>query len=181
MKKTEIELRMSEIGTLLSSEEEVDVDALEKEVAELRSELSEIEKRERKDKIAKDIETGKTEAIKIEEPVEGRNMEEMNIYESKEYRSAFLKSLQSKPLNEAEKREFTLVPNTAGAVVPTSTANMIFDNMTKIAPMLNEIQLLRVAGNLRFAVQGVRNAAAAHAEGVAVVPAADTISKRISA
>ena len=109
---------------------------------------------------------------------QGQSQEQRNAddpYGTPEYRSAFFKKLQGKPLTEDEEREFTLVPNTAGAVVPTETANMIFDNMTKIAPMLSEIQLLRVAGNLRFAVQGVRNAAAAHVEGVAVVPALDTM------
>ena len=109
---------------------------------------------------------------------QGQSQEQRNAddpYGTPEYRSAFFKILQGKPLTEAEQREFTLVPNTGGAVVPTETANMIFDTMTKIAPMLNEIQLLRVAGNLRFAVQGVRNPAAPHVEGVAVVPALDTM------
>lgn len=100
---------------------------------------------------------------------------EVKGIDSAEYRSAFLKYLQGKPLTDVEKREFTLVPNTAAAVVPTMTADKIFDNMTKIAPMLNEIELLRVAGNLTFSVQGTRNAAAVHAEGVGVVPAADTM------
>ena len=60
---------------------------------------------------------------------------------------------------------------------PTETANMIFDRMTKIAPMLNEITLLRVAGGLRFAVQGARAAAAVHVENAGPVGlAADTLT-----
>lgn len=107
-----------------------------------------------------------------------KGQEQRNVpqgIDSPEYRSAFLKTLQGKELTEDEKRSFTLVPNTGGAAVPTETANMIFDQMTKIAPMLREIQLLRVAGNLRFAVQGVRNPATIHAEGAAVAPAEDTM------
>lgn len=100
------------------------------------------------------------------------------IIASPEYRTAFLKNLQGKELTEDEKRFVLTPPGNAGsgaAAVPTETANMIFDNMIKIAPMLEEIQLFRVAGNLRFAVQGVRNAAAVHVENAPVVPAADTL------
>lgn len=112
------------------------------------------------------------EAKKVAEINEVKN----NIIDadSPEYRVAFLKNLQGKKLTPIE-NEYTVSPNTAAGIVPTSTSAMIFDSMTKIAPMLNEIQLLRVPGNLRFAVQGVRTAAASHAEGVLITPDADTI------
>jgi len=135
-----------------------------------------LEKVEKLNKIINNIIDGGGTVVPIipkDEPTVERTKEE--VYASPEYRSAFLKTLQGKPLTEIEKREFTLVPNTAGAVVPTATANMIFDQMTKIAPMLNEITLLRVAGNLRFAVQGARAPAAAHVETAAVTPAADNM------
>jgi HK97 family phage major capsid protein len=49
--------------------------------------------------------------------------------------------------------------------------------MTKIAPMLNEITLLRVAGNVKFAVQNVRGEAAQHAkENATVDPAGDNLT-----
>ena len=174
----EIELRLKAIATALDADG-ADIDALEKEVNALKEERAALlAKVERRKGILENIASGAGTVVDIipkakEERKANRTPEE--IYASPEYRSAFFKTLQGKPLDEAEKREFTLVPNTAGAVVPTATANMIFDQMTKIAPMLNEIQLLRVAGNLRFAVQGVRNAAAAHAEGAPVAPAADTM------
>ena len=174
----EIEIRMNAIKTELEAEG-ADVATLDKEVDALVEERKALltKAEERKTLLAKvangagavkDIIPNDKEERKVE-----RTREE--IIASPEYRNAFFKTLQGKPLTEVEQREFTLVPNTAGAVVPTETANMIFDNMTKIAPMLSEIQLLRVAGNLRFAVQGVRNAAAAHVEGAPVVPAADTM------
>ena len=174
----EIEARMNAIKAELEADG-ADIDALEKEVKDLAEERKGLlEKIEKRNKILGDITNGAGKVIDIipkgeEKPKEERTRED--VLASPEYRSAFFKTLQGKPLTEVEQREFTLVPNTAGAVVPTETANMIFDQMTKIAPMLNEIQLLRVAGNLRFAVQGVRNAAAAHVEGVAVVPALDTM------
>jgi HK97 family phage major capsid protein len=171
----EIEARLAAIKVELEKED-ADIVALEKEVKDLKEERKGLlEKAEQRKKIIDEINAGAgAPAPNLNQPKEERKDEPKGV-ESPEYRSAFLKTLQGKPLTDAEKREFTLVPNTAGAVVPTQTANMIFDNMTKIAPMLNEIQLLRVAGGLRIAVQGTRNAAAAHAEGVAVVPAADTL------
>lgn len=172
----EIETRMNAIKAELEADG-ADIDALEKEVKDLTEErkglLAQVEKR---NKVIADIAAGAGTVVPVipkDEPKAERTKEE--IYASPEYRSAFFKALQGKPLTDVEKREFTLAPNTAGATVPTATADMIFDQMTKIAPMLSEIQLLRVAGNLRFAVQGVRNAAAPHVEGVAVVPALDTM------
>lgn len=175
----EIEKRMADIKAELETDG-ADIDALEKEVEELTEErktlLSQVEKR---NKIINDITSGAGNSVPNFLPKEERNVEEPKGVDSKEYRSAFLKMLQGKPLTESEKREFVMTPpgnaGSGAAVVPTQTANLIFDNMIKIAPMLNEIQLLRVAGNLRFAVQGTRNAAAVHVEGVAVVPAADTM------
>jgi phosphate transport system substrate-binding protein len=69
-------------------------------------------------------------------------------------------------------------PGNAGsgaAVVPQQTADMIFDNIIQVAPMLNEIMLLRIAGNLRFTVQGTRNAATVHVENAPMAAAADTL------
>ena len=174
----EIETRMKAIKAELEADG-ADIDALEQEVKTLAEERAALQaKVEKRNKILGDITKGEGKVLDIipkvdEKPKEERTRED--VLASAEYRSAFFKSLQGKPLTDVEKREFTLVPNTGGAVVPTETANMIFDQMTKIAPMLSEIQLLRVAGNLRFAVQGVRNAAAPHVEGAPVVPAADTM------
>lgn len=174
----EIELRMSAIKAELVVDG-ADIDALETEVTSLAEERKVLQDAvEKRNKVLDSIAKGEGKPINmIPLETEERKVQRTNeeIYASKEYRSAFFKTLQGKELSEVEKREFALVPNTAGAVVPVETANMIFDQMTKIAPMLSEIQLLRVAGNLRFAVQGVRNAATAHVEGVAVAPAADTM------
>ena len=87
----------------------------------------------------------------------------MNIYDTEEYRTAFLSRLMGKP---AEKRTDTTSQSLyfdsdeatgAGAVIPTQTTNVLFDKMVSIAPMLNQINLLRVAGNLKFAIPPDRN------------------------
>jgi len=174
MRLQEIEARLAQIKVELEKDG-ADIDALEEETKNLIAERKELlDTIEKRNKIIKDITDGAGNPIPDFIPKEDRKGEPMGV-DSPEYRSAFLKNLLGQPLTEAEKRAFTLVPPTAAAAVPTQTANMIFDQMTKIAPMLNEIQLLRVAGNLRFAVQGVRNPAAFHEENAPVTPAQDTL------
>ena len=170
----EIEKRLAEIKAELEKDG-VDIDALEEETKNLIAERQELlDKIEKRNKIIKEITDGAGNPIPGFIPTEERK-DEPKGPDSPVYRTAFLKRLLGQPLTEAEKREFTLVPTTAAAAVPTQTYNKIFDQMTKIAPMLSNITLLRVPGNLRLAVQGVRNPAQAHQELAPVNPAADTL------
>jgi len=168
----EIAERKVEIRGILESDETVDLDAINEELRQLEAEEKELRQRL---EVAKGIEVGTVQSRTVAkvENTEKRTVED--VVSGPEYRRAFLKTLLGQPLTEAEKREFTLVPPTAAAVVPTQTYNKIFDQMTKIAPMLSNITLLRVPGNLRLAVQGVRNPAQPHQELAAVNPAADTL------
>ena len=168
----EIDDRKLEIRQLLEGDAETDLDVVEKELCELEAEAKELRS---KKEIAEKIQTGEVEVRKIEEP-EVETMD--NITATKEYRSAFFKKLLGKPLTDIEKRAYETYTsvNTGGAVIPVETANMIFDKMVKVAPMLNEITLLRVAGNIKFAIEGTRNAAALHTENAAITPAADTLT-----
>ena len=94
-----------------------------------------------------------------------------------EYRNLWLKNLQG-TLNEEEKRAWATTSsgsNKATNAIPTEIANKFFEKMKKMAPMLSEITLLRVAGNLQFIAEGVRNdATAKHVENSAMAAAADT-------
>ena len=168
----EIAERKVEIRGILESDAQVDLDAINEELKQLEAEEKELRRRL---EVAKGIEVGTVQSRTVAkvENTEKRTVED--VVSGPEYRTAFLKRLLGQPLTEAEKREFTLVPPTAAAVVPTQTYNKIFDQMTKIAPMLNNITLLRVPGNLTLAVQGVRNPAQPHQELAAVNPAADTL------
>jgi HK97 family phage major capsid protein len=49
--------------------------------------------------------------------------------------------------------------------------------MKKLAPMLSEITLFRVAGNLKFVAEGTRNTAVKHTENAALAASADTIAQ----
>ena len=166
----EIDERKLEIRQLLESDVETDLDEVEKELCELEAEAKELRS---KKEIAEKIQTGEVEVRKIEEP-EVETMEDIRA--TKEYRSAFFKRLLGKPLTEVEERAYTSADNSAGAVIPVETANMIFEKMVKVAPMLNEITLLRVAGNIKFAIEGTRNVAAIHTENAAITPATDTLT-----
>lgn len=170
----EIDERKLEIRSLLEGDAETDLDAMEKELTALEAEAQELRN---KIELAGKIQTGEVAVKKIEEP-EVKSMDNLNLVEPAEYRSAFFKKLLGKPLTDIEKRDYETYTsvNTGGAVIPVETANRIFDKMVKVAPMLNEITLLRVAGNIKFAIEDTRNAAALHTENAAISPAADTLT-----
>ena len=96
---------------------------------------------------------------------------------SPEYRDLWLRNLQGR-LNEEEKRAWatgTSSDNKATNAIPTMIADKFFEKMKKLAPMLSEITLLRVAGNLNVVAEGTRsNATAKHTENSAMTAATDT-------
>ena len=95
---------------------------------------------------------------------------------SPEYRSAFLKNLRNLDLTEVEKRAFSSGSSSAGAVIPTSTANEIIKKLKQHAPLLGEITLLNVSGNVKFAVENAKADAAIHTENAAITAGTDTFT-----
>lgn len=166
----EIEDRKEEIRKMLDGDEEVDLDALEQELDSLNAEEKELRS---KQEVAQKINEGATVRKIKEMGVEQVSYEDVRSTE--EYRSAFMKRLLGLKLNEKEQRAYTLVPNTAGAVVPTSVAQKIFERMVKTAPLLGEITLFRVPGNLKIAIEGNRVPATRHEEASLINPAGDTL------
>lgn len=96
---------------------------------------------------------------------------------SKEYRDLWIKNLQGR-LNEEEKRAWastTSGDNKATNAIPTIISDKFFEKMKKLAPMLSEITLLRVAGNIQFIVEDTRSTATAkHVENSTMAAATDT-------
>ena len=174
----EIEKRLAQIKEELEKDG-ADIDALEKEVKELTEERKQLqEKIEKRKKIIDEIGAGAGRLIDdfLPKPEERKKeFSEESVLDTPEYRSAFMKRLLGKKLTEVEERAYTSASDSAGAVIPTQTANILFDKMTKIAPMLNEITLLRVAGNVKFAIPDTRDDAAAHTENASVTPANDAL------
>lgn len=172
----EIRARKVEIrGLLTDNTKTVNLDELETELRSLDAEEKELERRQQ---IADGINTGAITGNPINPPVPAvekrafENMPKEELLSTPEYRSGFFKSLLGRPLAEAEKRAYD---SSTTAVIPTQTSDVLFQKMVKVAPMLDEITLLRVAGNIKFAVQGARDDATQHAENAAIAPAADTM------
>ena len=193
---TEIETRSIEIAqrmTAIAKEaeaEESDVTALNEELnglieerKALDTETAELnQKKEERAELLKNLSSGAVRAEVVEKspeertkPMEFTNMRPEEVRATEEYRSAFLKSLQNKPLNEAEKRANEMATTDVAGVIPTSTQEKIFNKLKQYAPLLSEITLLQVPGNVTFAIENANADAAKHAENAVIVPAEDTM------
>lgn len=178
----EINKRLAEIEMELNSPEiekrtADELDALEKEIRSLKDEKNRIvEAAEKRKALEKEIAEGRS-GVDITEKMFGgimggsTGMQERTFDASSiEFRNAWAKTLMGQELNEIEKRAYDQV----GAAIPTAVADQFFEKMKKLAPMLDEITLLRVAGNVKFYAEGTRNAASKHTENAAVSPATDS-------
>jgi len=163
----EIAEQKKEIRKVIENED-LDIPELEdldKRLDELLSEEEELRKKlDTADKIMK----GTAEYKEVPKPGEVKKV--ANIYDTEEYRTAFLSRLMGKPVEkrtDSTSQSLCFDSNEtsgAGAVIPTQTANILFDKMKSIAPMLNQINLLRVAGNLKFAIPPERGIVGVHTE-----------------
>ena len=115
-------------------------------------------------------------------PGDPEQRSETYTLDSPEYRTAWIKSLRNNayvgtvdPLTDAEQRAFTTVAGSAGAAIPTQTANTILEKVTQYAPLLSKINLLRVPGMVTFAVEDTVNAADYHAENATISASTDKL------
>lgn len=167
----EIRADMEQRGDQLTAEE---VTAYENEVQKLTEERAQLmQTAERRNGLLARIAEGEgTTARRFNENAAADPVDPIS---TPEYRAAWLKNLQGRPeaMTAAEKRAYaTTDTHTA---IPTLVADKFFEKMKKLAPMLSEITLMRVAGNIKFMVEGTRNAASKHTENNAVSAAADTV------
>lgn len=172
----EIEARKLEIRDILSTDAEIDVDAIDTELRSLETEKAEIEKRQQ---LAQQINIGEVTAAVIAKPqTEERGVEKMEREEllaSAEYRSAFFKKLQGKSLTDVEQRALTTASGSAGGAVPTTTLNQIIDKLRQTSALYNFITVSFVPGNLSFVVANAKTSANWKVEGNAGTPADDTV------
>lgn len=154
-RKEEIEARKLEIRSEVETTEDVEkIDELNKEVDALDEELKQIDEQEQEEKEAEELEEKKSVMKEIE-------MEERKMENKREYRDLYLANLMGKELNE-EERSVLVAENGA---IPEETMNTIFEKIVKKAPMLDEVTLLNVKGNVSFYVEGARTDGADHEEG----------------
>lgn len=171
MNGEQLEAKLAELIAETSEEKRdaLDNDELEKRIDAIEEIREEIAKRQ----AAAEEEARKAEEIAAKNGAPIIEQEERKMdRNSVEYRDLWLRNLQGN-LNEEEKRAYAAAD--ANNAIPTLVGDKMFEKMKKLAPMLSEITLLRVAGNLKFVAEGVRNSAEKHTENSAIAAAADTI------
>lgn len=166
-----------ESATDLSEEE---IKELEEKADELEQKKNELmEKAEKRKNLLDKVKRGTNIKMKEEVPEqkneEGEKMDERNILSSKEYRSAFLKTLQKKTLTNAEERAMTSAANSVGTAIPTELQNNIIEKLYEEADLLKEIELLHVKGNITFAVEATPTDANIHTEGATINEDGDVV------
>lgn len=176
----EIEKRAAEIEKQLNSDSSADVKSLNIELSGMKEAKANIEEsvgllndsKSILTKIIASADSDETPATKINEE---------NVTSTAEYRSAFYKSLQGKPLSIVEDRamkmarsqfekrsnEFNTSTNSA-AVLPTSTLDEIVSKARKQGGIMAECRAFAVPSKIAIPVATPADKAAWHVEGAAV-------------
>ena len=181
---SQIEARLSQIRTEMD-QEGADLEALSNEVDNLIAERGQLKQgAETRAALLRKIGTGAVgnPLPGMQLPSDPEQRSETYTIDSPEYRTAWIKSLRNNayvgtvdPLTDAEQRAFTTVAGSAGAAIPTQTANTILEKVTQYAPLLSKINLLRVPGMVTFAVEDTVNAADYHAENATISASTDKL------
>lgn len=159
---TQIEQRLATIQTALDAPD-ADLDALTAEADGLLAERkSLLDKAEQRRQLLGRIAIGETGTEVRRFPTAQPPEERSFGYDSPEYRTAWLHTIMRCDLTETEQRAWTTATGSAGPAVPTQTANQIIEKVHQYAPLLDKITLLRVPGNVTFAVEGEEPDAAQH-------------------
>ena len=172
----EIKARKAEIRKLIEGDNEnkLDMDGLEKELRELYKEEEGLVKRMLMERMLND---GSDKASPIPGLVNPLIRSEQGAPENDDvlYRSAWLKTLQGKPLTDDEKRAYSTAANSGLPIIPETTANQIIKKMYEVAPILQRCKIFHVPGNFKFAIEGTNDEAALHTENAAITAASDSL------
>ena len=183
----EIDARLAEIRSAIQAPD-ADLDALQTEMNALLQERAQViaaaeQRRAMLDAIANGTAQGMTPPAG--NPNGSQAQEERDVLASPEYRSAFLHHLMGIPLNAAERAAMeeaeqraalTSASNSAGAAIPTETQNEIVRRLAQVAPIIGEITLFNIPGNVTIAVESATTTDGAyHAEGAAASEASDKL------
>lgn len=181
----EIDARLAEIRTAIQAPD-ADLNALQTEMNSLLEERARViaaaeQRRAMLDAIANGTAQGITPPAGNPEGNQPR--EERNVLATPEYRSAFLRSLMGLPLNAAERAAMeeaeqraalTSASNSAGAAIPTETQNEVIRRLQQTAPLIGEITLFNIPGNITIAAESATTTDGAyHAEGADTSEASD--------
>lgn len=168
--ETEALIERKKSISIESEAEGADLDALEAEIRAINEELEARRAEEaKKAEIRNAVAEGEGEVIKTFENMEEKR--EMFTVDSIEYRDAWTKSICKLPMNEEERAALT----SAGAVIPTTTVNAVWDKLVADAPLLAKVDLTRFRTYVRFPVATTNNAATSQAVGGTISESSDVI------
>lgn len=187
----QIDARLAEIRAALQNPETADLDALQNEMNSLLQEraqrVAEAEQRRSMlEAIANGTAQGATPPGNPLAPASNQNTpEERDVLASPEYHDAFFRSMMGLPLSDAhraamreaeERAALTSASNSAGAAIPTETQNEVVRRLAQVAPLIGEITLFNIPGNITVAVESATTTDGAyHAEGADTSEAADKL------
>lgn len=168
MNRSQIIARLRQIQTEMRSEG-ADIDALTQEATSLRTQLDQIEARERLfDGL--NLDQPPTNPLERRGGDAGNTRSPEEVLASPEYRSGWLRSLQGQPLNEAETRAMSTADNSAGPAVPTTTLNLIITKLEQVTALYPRISKSAIPGAMKIPVETAAVAAAWKAENAPITP-----------
>lgn len=185
----EIDARLAEIRTAIQAPD-ADLDALQAEMNSLLQERAQVvaaaeQRRSMLDAIANGTAQGINPVTNPAAPAATPAREERDVLSTPEYRSAFFRHLMGLPLNAAEQAAFdeaeqrtalTSGSASAGAAIPTETQNEVVRRLAQVAPLIGEITLFNIPGNITVAVESATTTdGAIHTEGASVSEASDVL------
>lgn len=138
----EIETRMAEIANELENDG-ADIDALEKEVRNLKSEKAQIlDAAEKRNKLKAEVAGGNTGNVARRF---ASDTKEERVYgaDSKEYRNAFLKDLLGQEMTKEERAAFVHTTANTTAVLPTTMLNTIWDLVSQRHAIMGDVTIYR--------------------------------------
>jgi HK97 family phage major capsid protein len=133
-RKQEIEKRLLEIKGILAGTDQCDVTALEAEVRGLKAEMGELEAKEKRQRVAAELEAGNTEARQLDIP----GGKEERGKEAAEKRGQALK----------EKRSVTIA--STGVILPNYQANDIKPTFNEVSSLLDRVNVKTFVGGESF-------------------------------
>ena len=172
MRIDEIEVRKAEIRELINSDAEFDVDALTEEVRQLDEEKAEIESRAAKEaELRSAVAPAVIEEIEMNDKKEERNMENIEVRNSKEYIDAYAEYLKSG--NDKECRAL-LTENVSGTVAVPELVYDIVKTAWEREGIMSRVRKSYLKGNLKVGFEISSTDAAVHTEGAAA-PSEETL------
>lgn len=164
--KAEILKRKKEIRSKIEQEiESMSEEELAKFEDELRSLEVEERKIEKRENIMAKIGNGQITPNEIDNPFQNSEEERSYGLDSKEYRSAFFKTLAGVELNDAEKRAMTTNASSAGVTVPTLTMNKIYEKIENQSVVYSLVTVSHLSGNVSIPFEKLTNDVQRKAEG----------------